>query len=74
MCSSQFTSLTSVWPLFTVLPSVLQLKTVYDNVSVHGRNVLVLLLCVSSKIVQKISNPLLIVLSDPSCHIDSLAV
>lgn len=39
-----------------------------------GRLVLAFLFSISSIIVQKIGNPLLIVLGDPSCHIDSLAV
>lgn len=74
MSSSQFTPPTLVWPLFTALLPILQFKTVNGHVSVDGRNGLVLLLGISSMNVQKISNPLLIVLSDPSCHIDSLAV
>lgn len=56
----------SLYPIFE--------KKFYGHISVHGRDVLVPLLYIYSMIVQKISNPLLVVLSDPSCHIDSLAI
>lgn len=60
MSSSRFTSSpTSVWQLFTALLPILRFKTVNGHLSVDGRNLLILLLCISFMNVQKISNPLL---------------